>query len=331
MEKIKLLGLLILGAEDKQLARFWRLLILVILFVLPLVISKMWICLLTEVLILGLAGMSVNLLLGYSGSLPFGHACFYAAGAYATAILMKETEIPLGVVMIIAPVCAAAIGAIFGLIIARLYKFYYAMMTLALSMLIWNLIRKWTSLTEGDMGITGLKVPAFLSSISGTYYFTLVIVWLCIIILWLFVNSPFGWTLRAIRENPTRALFLSVNVYLHRYLAFIISSFFAGLAGFLYVVYSKSTFPDYAYWVKSGDMVMVCILGGMLWFLGPMIGAAIMVILQTRITSVTIYWPLFMGAIICVVVLLMPYGVMGIWERLKPYVTQGLVLRLKTK
>jgi branched-chain amino acid transport system permease protein len=317
MPKIKIQVLPIL--KERQLSFFLGLLVLILLFTLPLIFSKFWIGLLNEILILGLAGMSVNLLLGYGGSLPFGHAALYSTGAYTLAILLKKTGISPVLALIISPLAAALAGAIFGLLLARLYRFYYAIMTTAFSMVLWTGIRKWVTLTGGDNGTTGVEFPDILNGINNSYFFTLIVFLVSIMMIWFIISSPFGWALRAIRENPNRAAFTSIDVIKHRYLAFIISSFFCGVAGALYVVYSHCTFPDYAYWTKSGDMVMVCILGGMSSFFGPIVGGAIFILLQTLITSVTLYMPLVMGIIICAVVLLMPDGVMGLWERIQPY------------
>lgn len=294
--------------------------LLVILMVLvPLIIPEFWVSLLTEILILGLAGMAVNLLLGYGGSLAFGHGAFYASGAYALAILIKKTTLSPYLALVIAPLIATVVGAVFGLLVARLYRFYYAIMTTAFSMMLWALIRKWQNVTGGDDGITGVSMPSILTGTNNTYFFTLIIVLLSVFVLWRIINSPFGWTLRAVRENAGRVAFTGNDVVIHRYLAFIISSFFTGIAGALYVVYSHSAFPDYAYWIKSGDMVLVCILGGMFYFFGPLVGVAILILLQTMVTSATLYWPLVMGIIICGVVLFLPDGVMGIWKKLKSY------------
>lgn len=287
------------------------------LIALPAAIPRFWVGLVTEMLILGLAGMAVNLLLGYGGSLPFGHAAFYAAGAYTTAILLTKTRLPWPLVLVLAPLVAAALGAIFGVLVARLYRFYYAMMTTALSMLVWSLVRKGGGMTGGDNGITGVEIGPAVDSIERAYWFVLVVVLVSAAVLWLIVDSPFGWTLRAIRENSTRTAFSGVDVVAHRHVAFIVSSFFTGVAGMLYVVYSHSTFPDYAYWVKSGDFVMVCILGGMLSFFGPMVGAAIFTILHTVVTSYTLYWPLVIGIVICIAVLVAPDGVTPLLTRLR--------------
>jgi branched-chain amino acid transport system permease protein len=289
--------------------------ILAVLFAVPFLVGRFWVALATEMLILGLAGMAVNVLLGYGGSLPFGHAAFYAAGAYTTAILLTKTQIPWPIVLVLAPVVAAALGAVFGFLVARLYRFYYAMMTTALSMLVWSALRKGGTLTGGDNGITGVEVAAAIAGIDRSYWFVLVIVLISIAALWLVMDSPFGWTLRAIRENSTRTAFAGIDVVAHRHVAFIVSSFFTGVAGMLYVVYSRSTFPDYAYWVKSGDFVMISLLGGMFSFLGPMVGAVILTILHTTVTSYTLYWPLVIGVIICVAVLVAPQGVSPLLAR----------------
>lgn len=297
---------------------FWYVIVscFVVLLTMPFCLSRFGLTLLTEILILGLAGMSANLLLGYGGSLPFGHAAFYSAGAYTTAILLKQTALPTVLVFIIAPLVAAVLGTIFGVLIARLYKFYYAMMTTAFSMVLWTLIRKWPSLTGGDDGLTGVEIGGLLANPQNVYLFILIIVLLSIIAMWFIVNSPFGWTLQAIRENSKRVGFIGIDVIWHRYVAFVVSSFFCGIAGVLYVVYSHSTFPDYCYWVKSGDFVTVCILGGMSSFVGPLVGAALLTILQTLITSFTLYWPLVLGIMICVVILFLPDGAVGIWKRI---------------
>jgi branched-chain amino acid transport system permease protein len=219
------------------------------------------------------------------------------------------------IVLIIAPVLATLLGTVIGILVSRLYAFYYAIMTCAFTMVLWALIRRWRSLTGGDSGIVGVKFRGMLEGISHAYFFTLGVVILCTVILWVIGNSPFGWTLRAIRENPVRSSFTSIDVARHRYLALVISSFFCGVAGALHVVYTFGAFPELAFWTKSGDIVTVCILGGINSFLGPIIGSIVLILLETFITSVTLYWPLILGIIICAVVLLMPQGIMGVRVR----------------
>jgi branched-chain amino acid transport system permease protein len=289
----------------------WYIITFIVVMIVPFVASAFWTNILTEILIMGLAAISVNLLLGFGGSLPFGHAAFFASGAYATALLIKETSLPFIGVLVVAPAVAAVIGAIFGLIITRLYEFYYAIVSAASGMVLWTLIRK-VPILGGDTGITGMQVPALLDSVNSTYIFTAIIVFIVLIFTKFLLNSPFGWIQQAIRENPTRVTCTGSNVLRHRYIAFVISSYICGIAGMLFVIHTQSTFPSYAHWVKSGDFVMICILGGVNTFIGPMIGAAALIILQTYITSVTEHWLLFLGIIICLVVIFMPNGLMGL-------------------
>jgi branched-chain amino acid transport system permease protein len=283
------------------------------LIISPFVLSRFWVGIMTEILIMALAGLSLNFLLGYAGCLSFGHGAFFATSAYATAIMMTKTHMnQFLIVLIIAPLVATLLGAVIGILVSRLYAFYYAIMTCAFTMVLWALIRRWRSITGGDTGIVGVKFRGMLEGMNNVYFFTLGVVVLCALILWVIGNSPFGWTLRAIRENPVRSSFTSINVAMHRYLALIISSFFCGVAGALHVLYTFGAFPELAFWTKSGDIVTICILGGINSFLGPIVGSTVLILLETFITSVTLYWPLVLGIIICAVVLLMPQGIMGI-------------------
>jgi len=302
--------------EWKKWVWFFGILIALILIASPFILSRFWVGIMTEILIMALAGMSLNFLLGYAGCLSFGHGAFFATSAFATAIMMTKTHInQYLIVLIVAPVLATLLGAVIGILVSRLYAFYYAIMTCAFTMVLWAVIRRWRSLTGGDTGIVGVKFRGMLEGISHVYFFTLGVVILCTVILWVIGNSPFGWTLRAIRENPVRSSFTSIDVVRHRFLALVISSFFCGVAGALHVVYTFGAFPELAFWTKSGDIVTVCILGGINSFLGPIIGSIVLILLETFITSVTLYWPLILGIIICAVVLLMPQGIMGVRVR----------------
>jgi branched-chain amino acid transport system permease protein len=285
------------------------------LIALPFVLSRFWVGILTEILIMALAGISLNFLLGYAGCLSFGHGAFFATAAYATAFMMTKTGInQYLIVLLLAPIMATLLGALIGVLVSRLYAFYYAIMTCAFTMVLWSIIRRWRDVTGGDTGIVGVKFRGFLEGINHIYFFTLAVVILCAVILWVIGNSPFGWTLRAIRENPVRSSFASIDVVRHRYLALIISSFFCGVAGSLHVVYTFGAFPELAFWTKSGDIVTICILGGVNSFLGPIVGSIVLILLETFVTSLTLYWPVILGVIICAVVLLMPQGIMGLFR-----------------
>lgn len=306
------MNIVAMSKQKQAIQAIYLFILIVFLLLIPQILPVFWVCICIEILIMGLAGVAVNLLLGYGGAFPFGNSAFYAVGAYTTAILLKKTMVNPVLVLMFAPLLAAATGVIFGVILARLSRFYFAMVSVSGCMVMWTIIRRWSSLTGGDDGMAGVPVPQFLYDVNNVYFFTIIGVGICLLLLWICVNSPFGWTLRAIRENANRCVFININVIKHRFIAIVISSFFMGVAGSLYVVYSHSTFPDYSYWVKSGEFVTLVILGGMSSFLGPLVGAAVLIVLQTFITSVTLYWSLFMGIIICAIVLWMPDGVIGI-------------------
>ena len=201
---------------------------------------------------------------------------------------------------------------------------YFALLTLAFAQIIWTIFFEWYDFTGGDDGTVGFRKPELLLSINSSYYFILLIVIICLILLWIIVNSPFGKTLQAIRENPVRTEFIGVNVKRYQLYAFIISSLFLGAAGSLFAVFSGSVFPDYAHWIKSTDMIVICLLGGMYNFLGPVIGSAVYIFLSKLISGYTMYWMLFLGIIVVFLVLFMRNGIAGfISHKIAPLIQEN--------
>lgn len=278
----------------------------------PLYTSEFYVRLATEILIMALFATSFNLLLGYGGMLSFGHAGFYAVGAYTVAVLMRKVAVPFALALLAAPVVTALVAAVVGFFCVRLRGFYFSILTLAFGQLIWGVIFKWNALTEGDDGIVGIAAPALLASSEGSYYFTLGVTAGCLWLLWAIVESPFGRTLLAIRENAERVQFVGVDVNRLRLLAFVLSATFSGVAGALYAPFNGSVFPTFAFWTKSGEVVMMAILGGMYTFLGPAVGAAIMLALDQTISIYTEYSPFVLGMVLLVLVLFFPAGIVGV-------------------
>jgi branched-chain amino acid transport system permease protein len=185
-------------------------------------------------------------------------------------------------------------------------------LTLAFGQLIWAVIFKWYTFTGGEDGIIGVRVPDFLSNEKILYFFIFVVSAGCIGLIYWIVNTPFGRILSAIRENSERTESIGINVERHRLIAFVISTFFSGLAGGLYCVLARSAFPDLAHWSKSGEVLLSCVLGGMYTFWGPSLGAILMILMESLITSFFIErWPLILGAIFIFVSLAVPQGVLG--------------------
>ncbi len=277
--------------------------ILAALLVLPVIIPLDWVHLVVQVMIMGLFALSVNLLLGYTGMIPFGEAAFFGVGAYTGALIIMKTPLPFAVAIIASPIVAALLGVVIGWFCVRLTDIYFAMLTLAFGEMVFAIIFKWYSFTGGDDGLVEIPIPALLSSIQHYYYFVLVFFVLSLIIFWLIVNAPFGKTLQAIRENPERVEFIGVNVRQYKLIAFVIAAFFSGLSGALFCFFNHNVFPVYAGWAKGAEPIFMCVMGGMSNLLGPIAGALIFIVLEKVIIGYTEYWPLLMGVILVLFVL----------------------------
>ncbi|OGP49531.1 MAG: hypothetical protein A2Y79_11450 [Deltaproteobacteria bacterium RBG_13_43_22] len=290
---------------------FWLIVSAIFLLTLPLFLQASWVSLINEMLIMALAGTALNLMLGYGGMVSFGPAGLYAVGAYTTAILLTRYGLPFPLAVLAAPLAAAAVGLIVGWFCVRRSAVYFALLTLAFAQIIWTVIFEWYDFTGGDNGIVSIPIPELLYSITHVYYFSLAVVTVCLFLLWKIVHSPFGTTLQAIRENPMRAEFIAVHVRRYQLAVFVLSSFFLGVAGSLFCVFAGSVFPDYAHWVKSTDMLVVCLLGGIYHFAGPIVGSGVYILISKIISKNTTYWMFFLGIIVVILVLYMRNGLVG--------------------
>ncbi len=291
------------------------------LLVLPLILPQSWVSLANEMLIMALAGCALNLMLGYTGMVSFGPAGLYAVGAYTTAILLTRYHSPFALAVIAAPLLAGIVGAVVGWFCVRRSAVYFALLTLAFAQIIWTIIFEWYDFTGGDNGIVSIPIPEFFFTISHCYYFTLIIVGVCLLLLWTIAQSPFGKTLQAIRENPSRTEFIAIHLRRYQLAAFVLSSIFLGIAGSLFCIFSGSVFPDYAHWVKSTDMLVICLLGGFYNFAGPIVGSFVYILLSKIISKQTMFWMFFLGVIVVFLVLFMRNGIMGfLAEKLSPVI-----------
>jgi branched-chain amino acid transport system permease protein len=206
---------------------------------------------------------------------------------------------------------SAAVAAIVGFFSVRRSGIYFAMLTFAFQMLLYTVAMKATGLTGGDDGITGLKPPGAFARPLVYYYFALAVIAPALYVLFRLVNSPFGYTLRALRSNARRVQCIGVDVRTHQLVTFVLSSAFAGLAGAVFALSSGNVFPGWLNWTASATPIVMAVLGGVHTFLGPALGAAVYVVLEVLISGRTEYWPLAMGVIILALVVLMPDGLMG--------------------
>jgi branched-chain amino acid transport system permease protein len=292
------------------------LLLVAVPFVLEKGFSEYYLYLAIKIMVWALFATSFNLVLGYGGMMSFGHAAFFGIGAYTCSLLLVKASCPLFLAIAAAPIGAAIAGAIIGFFSVRIKGvFYFATITLSFAQLVYIVAFKWRSFTFGDDGIQGIPVPAFISTdvtFIPYYFFALVIILICFFFLWRIVQSPFGMMLKSLKENPVRAEFVGIKVETYRLIAFVISAFFSGIAGVLYAFLETAIAPDILFWSMSGEVILMGLLGGMNLFLGPSVGAAIMVLLNSYITAYTEYWGFFLGITLILIVLFFPRGIGGL-------------------
>lgn len=306
-------------AMKKGKIYIWGWIGLLIMFLLPLGLPRFYIYLASIILLYGLLATSLNLVLGYGGIFQFHHAVFYGAGAYGAALVITRSGLSPWLAFIIGPLVAALLSLIMGLICIRLSKLYFGMLQISLGSLVWAIVYRWYSFTGGDDGIHGVPVPEILSSPNAAYYFALIVTSLSLLIMYKIIKSPFGSALQGIRDNPVRSEMIGINVRRHQLLALVIAGFFAGVAGVIFVVVDSTVFPDMLFWTLSMETLIMCLLGGWFSFLGPMLGAAIILILRTFASTVTVYWALILGIIMMFVIFFLPNGVLGFLEsKFKP-------------
>jgi branched-chain amino acid transport system permease protein len=298
--------------------------VLVALALLPLYVGLYQIQLLTYGLIAAIAALGFNLLLGYTGLLSFGHSAFFGIGAYAVAFLLRDAGIhSMELYILIGVPIAAVTSALFGYICVRHTRIFFGILTLALSQVLYSLALKlfWIS-----GGTDGLRVPrptllagmltftgsgAFQRFIHGYYYYVLGVFAICVVVMWVIVHSPFGKALQAIRDNETRAAFLGMRIRRFRWMSFLISGTFTGLAGILWAPLNGLTTPEVLYWPFSGEIVFTTLLGGFRNFTGPIVGGIVFTYLKTYAVATTEYWQLLLGVVLVLLVMLLPTGIVG--------------------
>ncbi len=306
----------------------------------PLVLAAIWAALLTapfwlgfiggytalgsRVLVLGLAAMSLNFLLGFTGVLSFGHAAWFGLGAYGAGLTLKLLAASTPLALLLGTLLGGVLGAMLGALIVHRRGIYFAMVTIAFGQVFYYIAYRWNSLTGGDDGLRGFsRQPLALgpwhidivSSGVTFYYFVLACFALAVAVMALLLRSPFGRTLLAIRENERRARFLGIPVELHIWIAFALSCVFISFAGSLYALLNNFADPNNLHYSLSGDLVIMAVMGGMRSFWGPLLGAAVFVVLQDYVSSMTTNWMSFIGLLFVLVVLFFPRGLLGVLQR----------------
>jgi branched-chain amino acid transport system permease protein len=300
----------------------WTLIVFFVMSTVPWIGSRYDTFLASQITIDALFAVSLNLLLGTTGLVSFGHVAYFGVGAYVCGILMKTYGVPFTVAFPAAGLGAALFALVSGYFCVRLMKLYFAMLTLAFSQIIWAIAYKWNAVTGGDNGLPEIPYPNldWMSAVPGCgdlsigarfYLLTLILVGLSLAIVHKIVRSPFGRMLTTIRDNPERAAFIGLNVRAYQLAAFVVAGGFAGLAGALYGIFSRGVFTDYVFWSKSAEVVIMAILGGINFFWGPPVGALALVWLNQQITDYTQYWPFVLGCLLLILLFGFPGGIVG--------------------
>ena len=310
--------------------------ILLTLILVPSFVGTYQLQLLTYGLISAIAALGFNLLLGYTGLLSFGHSAYFGFGAYTVAFVVQylgprsmELYILIGIPSV------AMMSALLGYICVRHTQIFFGILTLALSQVLYSLALKLYWETGGS---DGLRVPrpalllgllsfsgprGFQQFIPSYYYYVLAVFVVCVIIMWVIVHSPFGKTLQAIRDNEVRARFLGIRIRRFRWIAFLVSGTFTGLAGILWVPLNGLTTPDVLYWTFSGEIVFMALLGGFRNFTGPIVGGIVFTYLKTYAVATTEYWQLLLGVVLVTLVLVLPTGIVGAISKVGQRLTRG--------
>jgi branched-chain amino acid transport system permease protein len=281
---------LTLQARSPMRALPWAVPVALLLFALPRAIDPYQTILLAYGLVMGIAALGFNLLLGYTGLLSFGHSAYFGVGAYAVAMMFKYFHVRSMELFLLGAILASlAVSALFGFVCVRYTRIFFGILTLALSQVLWSLAYKLYPITGGTDGLrvptpTLLGIPVdtagdkILFLARNYYYYVLGFFFACALVMWVIVNSPFGKALQAIRDNETRAEFVGIHIRRYRFVAFLVSGVFTGIAGALWVPLNGLTTPDILYWPFSGEIVFMAVLGGFRNFTGPIVGAVVLVL-----------------------------------------------------
>ena len=251
----------------------------------------------------GLFATSLNLLVGYTGMISFGHGMFFGLGAYCFALIMQRTGLPIPVAFICTLLITTVVAGVIGAICVRLKEIYFAFVTLAFQMLIHSMILSWVSLTGGDQGLRGgIPRPVFLG-VDLSNYIHLYIASCALLVTGLLLmrqiaQSPFGYTLRMIRDNAARASFIGIDVWRAKLTIFVLAALFASTGGIIMSLFVSGAYPEFAFWTISGEGIFINMLGGVTTFLGPMVGTVLLLIMNDTVTRLTEYYGIVLGIVI---------------------------------
>jgi branched-chain amino acid transport system permease protein len=295
-------------------------LLAVVLLAGPLLMTPYWTGLLTQIVILAILAMSLDLLLGYTGLPSLGHAGFFGVAAYGVGILSTTYQADVWTSAAGGLLTGLVLAALLGLIVSHVRDVYFLMITLALGMVLWGLSYRWITMTGGDNGIAGIpRLEAHLGlPTTGPvpfYYIALLVLAASSLLMVMLVRSPFGLTLRGIRENERRMKSLGFNTWLHCYLSYVLSGAFASVAGVMWAYYNGFVSPTYLDLTASSELFLMVTIGGPATLVGPVLGAGAIVLLKNVMSAYTARWLLVLGIVYIVTIMWAPQGIWNLGKR----------------
>jgi branched-chain amino acid transport system permease protein len=302
----------------------WIILLTIFLVFAPIFIPSLnFMNIMSEILIMAIFALSLNLLIGYTGLVSFGHAAFFAIGSYSVGILLQRYSISIFLALLCGMILAGIVALIIGYFVTRLTAIYFSFLTLAFGQIIYTIIVKWESLTGGDQGLVGgIPRPPIdifgwiidMKSPMSLYYLIVIMFCLSTIIIKIITDSPFGWIMRAIRENTERIKFLGINVRRFQIIIFTISGVFTGLAGGLVALHVSGAYSDHAYWSKSAEPIFMIMVGGLRVFAGPILGSFIITELSAYVNKFVGLWGLIFGGFLIVYLMISREGILDVLQ-----------------
>jgi branched-chain amino acid transport system permease protein len=303
-------------------------LVVLVLVVVPNFLPTYPVFVLTMVLVFAIFAMSQDIMMGYLGFTSFGHAAYFGMGSYAIVLSALKLGQSSGMNALVALGAVLILALLLGLIALRTSGLQFIMISLALAQAFWGLSVRWVSFTGGDNGVSGLmrpELPLFgrLTDPYAYYYFVLVVFAIVFVVLSVLVRSPFGLSWRGIRDSEIRMKMLGYNTWLHKYVAYVVSGFFGGVAGILNAYLTGYVSPDAAGIMTSATAVFSVVLGGPATLIGPTLGATVVIIMRQFVSSFTNRWSMVLGAIFILTIMFLPGGLLGTASRILNRVRQG--------
>jgi branched-chain amino acid transport system permease protein len=301
-----------------RLSRLFALAVVALLIAAPFGLPAFAMTLLTELVILGLFAMSLDLMVGYTRLVSFGHVAAYGLGAYASGYMLLNTSMSLPLVVLLAALLVGTVAIGVGWVCTLATGVSFSMLTLAFAQLLYAIAFKWTSVTGGSDGLAGIPRRAgpmgitFFTTKTGFYYFALACLIGSLLLCQQLVSSPFGAVLRGIRENEAKTLTLGYNIRLYKIAVVVISYALGGLAGALYAPFAGFANTELLFWLLSGQVLIMVIVGGSGTLIGPILGAAFFLLLEHQLSSYTEAWALFFGLVFIGFILFAPQGIWGL-------------------